>query len=109
MRLFACLKAVPGCCVLSTADVKSMCCTHSYAPPEVLGHIAAGNRPPYQTGLAVDLWSLGIMLHEVFTCTRPNWKTAFAPSRSSEEAGAIFAQQELWVPSFPPEFAFSDY
>lgn len=46
---------------------------------------------------ATDVWALGVMLHEVFTCANPDWKTAFQPADDADLVQGILTQQDDWV------------
>lgn len=54
-----------------------------------------------------DMWALGVMIHEVLTCTGLNWETAFHPSMQLimgaggepevDIKNSIISKQALWV------------
>ena len=65
-------------------ELASTAYTLSYCPPELLKS-KLGESQVVDDRLR-DAFSLGVMLHSIFTCCNPNWQPAFDPPAKKQEA-----------------------
>jgi serine/threonine protein kinase len=87
----------------NSSSIRSQVGTYGYMAPELLGYFSKGKAR--YLAYALDMWSLGILLHEIATCKAPFCRRATDTEPESDldpysdsELSAGYVTFSTWVP-----------